>query len=140
MNGVRFDAPHNYNRESREAVYAWMARWLQGAPADVRRAERNFTPDPLPDALVFHNRPLPAGAVTPEKLTENWIAAAKAQLSAANQQTVQRALLHALEYADDTAKPVEKAPCPRAAHGIARQSRCRSWKRCSNAIALPSAR
>ena len=85
-----------------------MARWLQGAPADVRRAERNFTPDPLPDALVFHNRPLPAGAVTPEKLTENWIVAAKAQLSAANQQTVRRALLHALEYADDTAKPAEK--------------------------------
>ena len=108
VNGVRFDAPHNYNRESREAVYAWMARWLQGAPADVRRAERNFTPDPLADALVFHNRPLPAGAVTPEKLTEHWIAAAKAQLSAANQQTVRRALLHALEYADDTAKPVEK--------------------------------
>ena len=29
VHGVRFDAPHNYNRESREAVYAWMARWLR---------------------------------------------------------------------------------------------------------------
>ena len=47
VHAVRFEAPHNYNRESREAVYAWMARWLQNAPADVRREERPFTPDPL---------------------------------------------------------------------------------------------
>ena len=33
VHAVRFEAPHNYNRESREAVYAWMARWLQNAPA-----------------------------------------------------------------------------------------------------------
>ena len=108
VHGVRFDAPHNYNRDSREAVYAWMARWLQGAPADVRRPERGFTPDPLPDTLVFHNRSLPPGAVTPEKLTENWIAAAKAQLSTANQETAQRALRHALGYADVVATPVAK--------------------------------
>ena len=56
VHAVRFEAPHNYNRESREAVYAWMARWLQNAPADVRREERAFTPDPLPDLLVFHQR------------------------------------------------------------------------------------
>ncbi len=33
---VQIDAPHNFNRPTREAVYAWMARWLLGAPADVR--------------------------------------------------------------------------------------------------------
>ena len=108
VHGVRFDAPHNYNRNSREAVYAWMARWLQHAPADVRPAERSFTADPLPDTLVFHNRSLPPGAVTPEKLTENWIAAARAQLSAANQETNRRGLLHALGYADAPAMPAEK--------------------------------
>src|SRR5947207_1360920 len=31
---ARFDAEHNYNRASREAMYAWMVRWLQDAPAD----------------------------------------------------------------------------------------------------------
>ena len=56
VHGVQFDAPHNYNRESREAVYAWMARWLQNEPADVRREERPFTPSPLSDLLVFHQR------------------------------------------------------------------------------------
>ena len=117
VHGVRFDAPHNYNKDSREAVYAWMARWLQGAPPDVRRPERNFTPEPLADALVFHNRALPPGAVTPEELTANWIAAAKAQLSSAtNQQTAHRLLRHALGYADDSGKASEKAAAggPRA--------------------------
>ena len=42
VQSVRFDAPHNYNRDSREAVYAWMARWLQHAPADVKRPEKSF--------------------------------------------------------------------------------------------------
>ncbi|MDH7568699.1 MAG: acetylxylan esterase, partial [Armatimonadota bacterium] len=28
----RFDAPHNYNRASREAVYVWFAQWLLGDP------------------------------------------------------------------------------------------------------------
>ena len=61
VHAVRFAAVHNYNRDSREAVYAWMARWLQSAPADVRRPESAFTPEPLPDLLVFHQRTLPAG-------------------------------------------------------------------------------
>src|SRR5712692_8213107 len=69
---VRFEAPHNYNRASREAMYAWMARWLQGAPRDVAPVEKPSHPDPLPDLLVFHSRRLPAGAVTADTLTENW--------------------------------------------------------------------
>ena len=33
VHAVRFDAEHNYNqRQSREAMYAWMARWLQQRP------------------------------------------------------------------------------------------------------------
>ena len=48
VHGVRFEAPHNYNRNSREAMYTWMARWLQNAPRDVKRAERNFSVDPFP--------------------------------------------------------------------------------------------
>ena len=36
---VQFVAPHNYNRDSREAVYAWFAHWLQNAPKAERLAE-----------------------------------------------------------------------------------------------------
>ncbi len=99
VEAVQFDAPHNYNRDSREAVYAWMARWLQHAPADMKRPERSFTVDPLPDLLVFHQRPLPASAVTAAQLTENWIAAAKRQMVTADPAALQSALRHALGFA-----------------------------------------
>ncbi len=102
VHGVRFEAPHNYNRHSREAMYAWMARWLQQAPADVKRPERNFTVDPLPDTLVFHQRALPANAVTAPQLTANWIAAAQRQLTSTDLPTRERALRHALGFADKT--------------------------------------
>jgi hypothetical protein len=100
VQGVQFEAPHNYNRNSREAMYAFMARWLQKAPSDVKRPERNFTPDPLPDVLVFHHRALPNNAVTAEKLTDDWIGAARRQLSGVAQDTRERALRHALGFAE----------------------------------------
>ncbi|MEX2016101.1 MAG: hypothetical protein WD873_05635 [Candidatus Hydrogenedentales bacterium] len=98
VHAVRFEAPHNYNRESREAVYAWMARWLQNAPAAVRREERAFTPDPLPDLLVFHKRPIPQNAIDAAQLTTNWIDAARRQLSATPLEVRARALRHALGF------------------------------------------
>jgi dienelactone hydrolase len=98
VHAMRVDAPHNYNKESREAVYAWMARWLQGAPADVRREERNVSPDAPPDVLVFYQRTLPDGAVTAAQLTENWIGAARRQLATAAPATLARAMHHALGF------------------------------------------
>ena len=96
VHAVRFDAVHNYNRNSREAVYAWMARWLQGAPADVSRSESAFTPEPLPELMVFHQRPLPPDAVTADQLVANWIAAAQRQLPGTSSEVRARALRHAL--------------------------------------------
>ncbi len=100
IHAVRIRAEHNYNRESREAMYAWMARWLQQAPADVTRPERNFTPDPLPDLLVFHDRALPEGAQTAAGVTTGWIAAATRQLDSTPAATLGLALRHALGYGD----------------------------------------
>jgi hypothetical protein len=113
VHGVRFEAPHNYNRSSREAMYAWMARWLQDAPRDVKRAERNFSVDPLPDVLVFHQRSLPDGAATAATLTESWIASADRQTSSAGQETLVRAMRHALGFADAAAGSAKAAsPVP----------------------------
>jgi hypothetical protein len=46
--------------------------------------------------LVFYGRPLPAAAVTPAQLTENWIAAAKQQMGDSERPLLRAGLLHAL--------------------------------------------
>ena len=122
VHAVRFDAPHNYNQNSREAVYAWMARWLQNAPANVRREERPFTPDPLPDLMVFHQRPVPQNAVDAAKLTANWIAAARNQLASTPLEVRARALRHALGFGPPlpAATPVAP-PAPEVKRGRRRQ-------------------
>jgi dienelactone hydrolase len=105
VHAVRIDAEHNYNRASREAMYAWMARWLQNAPPDVRKSEREFTPEPLQNLLVFHQRPLPEHAVTPAQLTDFWIAAAKRQLASTEPAELRSALRHSLAFPEDRAAP-----------------------------------
>ncbi|HEV3216371.1 MAG TPA: hypothetical protein VGZ27_11650 [Vicinamibacterales bacterium] len=107
--GVRFEAEHNFNRDSREAMYAWMARWLQHAPADVRRPERPFTADAPPDVLVFYQRPLPPEAITAAQLTSAWIDNAKRQLSTTPLETLGRALDHALGFGQVTEEPPRQA-------------------------------
>jgi hypothetical protein len=96
VHAVQFQAPHNYNRDSREAMYGWVARWLQNAAADARVAERSFTPDRPGDLLVFEGRPLPDGALTAAQLTDAWIAAAKRQIGSSSPEVLRSALLHAL--------------------------------------------
>ena len=113
VHAIRVDAAHNYNRESREAMYAWMARWLKGAPAGTVVAERNFTPEPPADLLVFHQRPLPPGAVDAVGLTAYWVAAARRQLETAGVGVRLEALRHALGFGYDERTPATRAP----AHG-----------------------
>ena len=111
VSAVRLTAEHNYNKDSREAMYGWMARWLNGAPTAGTIAEPPFSPDPLPDLLVFHGRPLPDGAVSAEALTASWIEAAKRQLAASPLAARAAALRHALGFG---AEATPGAPAPRA--------------------------
>ena len=99
VRAVRMTADHNYNKDSREAMYAWMAHWLQHKPEDVRPAERSFTPERLENLLVFHNRSLPSNAIDVQGLTNEWIDAAKRQLAAAGPTGFTSTLRHALGYA-----------------------------------------
>jgi hypothetical protein len=105
LHAVRFTAEHNYNQDSREAMYAWMARWLQHAPDDVQRPERAFTLDKITDLLVFYGRSLPEGAVTADQLTDRWIASAKAQLATSPRPVLQTALRHALGFGAELPLP-----------------------------------
>jgi hypothetical protein len=114
VRAVRVAAEHNYNKESREAMYAWMARWLKHAPPAAGQAEASFAPDPLPDLLVFHGRPLPDRAVTPEALTGAWIDAARLQLATTPLAVRAAALRHALgSGGGDAAPKLDTAPTRR---------------------------
>ena len=116
VHAVRFTADHNYNKDSREAMYGWMARWLKGSPSADRVPEPSFTPDALPALLVFHGRPLPDRAVTAEQLTGSWIDGAKRQLAATPLSVRAAALRHALGFAREAvptapaATPARRAP------------------------------
>ncbi|HLF92021.1 MAG TPA: acetylxylan esterase [Planctomycetota bacterium] len=65
----QFNAPHNYNQDSREAVYAWMVRWLQNGPDQEKIAEAPFPPVKVEDLTIFtEGRKLPEGAVDSDGL------------------------------------------------------------------------
>ncbi len=103
VRAVRITAEHNYNKESREAMYAWMARWLKHAPEDVHPEERTFTPEHLENLLVFNGRALPPNAVDVAGLTNEWIEGARKQLAAGGASAFSGTLRHALGFANETA-------------------------------------
>lgn len=110
VRAVRMTAEHNYNKDSREAMYVWMARWLQRAPPDVQRAERSFSPEPLSSLLVFHQRALPSNAVDVAGLTDEWIAAGRRQLASGDPPAFSAALRHALGFPADSPVPNKVLP------------------------------
>jgi hypothetical protein len=89
-------------------MYAWLARWMKDAPPDVQVRERSFTAESPADLLVFHQRALPPEALSARQLTENWIAAAKKQLTATDLDTRARALRHSLGFGDVAAPAASK--------------------------------
>jgi dienelactone hydrolase len=79
---VQFIADHNYNRDSREAVYGFFARWVLGRGDGSRIPEPEYSPEQPADLLVFHGRTLPEGAKTQQQIVDGLVEARKAQLAA----------------------------------------------------------
>ncbi len=90
----QFNYGHNYNRESREAMYAFFGRWVLGEQGAVAAAtgpppendaarfkERSVRVEHPSQVLVFYGRERPSG-VTEQSLVEQRIAAAERQLAA----------------------------------------------------------
>jgi hypothetical protein len=64
FNYVIVDAPHNYNKESREHVYRWMGKWLLNETDAEKLHEPPYTLEKKEDVLVFTDaHPLPAGSL-----------------------------------------------------------------------------
>lgn len=69
------DESHNYDKRSREHVYAWMTRHLIDSSFSKRRILESKRPIPTPKQLLVHDTPVPpvANAVTSQKaLIEMW--------------------------------------------------------------------
>ncbi len=77
---VQFDFPHNYNKASREAVYAWFGKWLLKKTNPENLKERPFAVDPSSALSVFPNG-RPPGHLTADTLKANLIRLAAQQLA-----------------------------------------------------------
>jgi len=73
LGAIRVEAEHNYNRQSREAVYSFFAHVFQGALEDTLIQETPFHVEKEEDLRVFMDKNLPEGHVTSEEMTEGYI-------------------------------------------------------------------
>ena len=70
-----FDFPHNYNKTTRNAVYAFMSRWLLGIEDSTKTQEGDQKPEKPEDLVTFDAaHPAPADRKTPEQLEGDLIA------------------------------------------------------------------
>jgi dienelactone hydrolase len=76
---IQIDAPHNYNKDSREAVYRFFGKHVLGRPDAASIAEKNIRVEKLGDMMVWHARALPAGALDFNGVRELWIRRSRAQ-------------------------------------------------------------
>ena len=79
---VQIDADHNYNKDSREAVYAWFGKWFLGEEDATKFKEVPFEVERDEALLVFHNRELPEHTLDAEGLARSRIQNAEEQLTA----------------------------------------------------------
>ncbi len=77
---VQFDAPHNYNQSSREAVYHYFASVLKPDTEGDDVRDQDFQQERDEDLLVLRNGVLPENAVNYEQLFESWRMMAGRQL------------------------------------------------------------
>lgn len=69
---VQVDADHNYNKESREAVYAWFAKWLLNDDDASKYKEEPYEVESDEDLLVFSDRDLPEHALKQDDILSSW--------------------------------------------------------------------
>lgn len=70
--GVEIEAQHNYNRDSREAVYRFFGKHLLNDTDSTKFQERPMTIEKPEDMLALHGRKLPANAKSYDELFGYW--------------------------------------------------------------------
>jgi dienelactone hydrolase len=72
LENVHIDAPHNYNAQSRAAVYKFFGRHVLGRGPQEVFEEKELEMENLQDMLVFHGRTLPPGALSYDQVFAKW--------------------------------------------------------------------
>ena len=80
---VQVDAPHNYNKESREAVYRFFGEHMLGQRDPSALKDREFQPEQDEDLLVLKDGKTLPNALNYEGLFESWKQIARRQSEAA---------------------------------------------------------
>lgn len=76
---TQIEAPHNFNQQSREAVYHFLSTVNPGISAPAELTEHDIDVPPLQDMLALSNRTLPAGALALNGLFDRWKQLSEAQ-------------------------------------------------------------
>ncbi|MBS1856466.1 MAG: hypothetical protein JST11_13950 [Acidobacteria bacterium] len=74
---VQIQAPHNYNKLSREAVYRFFGHKILGETDDSKLTEKSYRVEKLGDMLALFNRKLPENALDLEGVRREWIERAR---------------------------------------------------------------
>lgn len=79
IDAVIFDAPHNFAKPAREAVYKFFGKHALNVDDAKKTAERNEKVEMLQNMLALANRKLPDNALTFPQIYAQWQKAAKRQ-------------------------------------------------------------
>ena len=66
-------APHNYNKPSRDAMYAFFGKHVLGENDALQLGEKSVRIERLQDMLALHNRKLPDNALTFQQIFDLWV-------------------------------------------------------------------
>jgi dienelactone hydrolase len=79
IDNVHLDAEHNYNRQSREAVYRFLSDHLNQPLPAAAMVEREYQLPPADDMLAFGKGDLPKGTDNFDDVFQSWKVAARMQ-------------------------------------------------------------
>jgi len=72
VEALLLQAPHNYNKPNREAMYAFFGKHVLGNSDASQFAERSIHVEKLQDMLALENRKLPDNAISFAQLFDEW--------------------------------------------------------------------
>jgi dienelactone hydrolase len=77
VESVQINAPHNYNRNSREAMYRFFGKFVLGDADAAKFSEKPFKVEKLGDLLALMGRNQPDNALHFDQLLDEWITNAR---------------------------------------------------------------